>query len=352
MSGKRKVSPQEWLDCQLKGLAGYSDPDNLKKMQVEVDSCIRWNAFKIDEYRLEEKSGYDRSKEIQERQEEFEWAIDLKLLIEKMIESAPDLPVLPPPDPLIKLTGTIKEIEYIKAIACFDAEAYSTMKDKMARQRENDDIGVAVTMIAQTISGVAPHAMSGISKSDKLKCLFIKGKIDGKSFSGWFGMTNLEVGDKVEMAAMPDGEGYLVYAVINVTKGTISMTPKCCVGRWTNSFNTTLIFSLLFFVLPFLFLYLAAGFFIITFILYVFLSLVMACFIYYTIEKKQGVQFDLYARIAIALGFPGGERFDLLKNAGFLLKGKLGSEELSREIGNSPVPQPSRKKGAEYFYYY
>ncbi|MBM1020224.1 hypothetical protein EIC82_03825 [Enterobacter sp. A11] len=267
------------------------------------------------------------------------------------IEKFPPLPVLPPPEPLIKISGVIEEVEFIKARAWFDAQAYMTTGDLQAFKARLDGKGMVGAMLTQSFSG---SAVSSSGSSDKVNCLYTKGKINGKTFSGWFGMTDIRPGDRVEMAAMPFGDGYLVYAIINLARGTISITPECFKGKSSNAFHIVASFIFAILLIPFLYPFFSTNSFFSTLCIYVVTSLLLSIGVYKRAMKRKGEQFKLYGRIADVLGFPGGERFNLLSHAGKITQKKKDAGDIRpRTEGEIPMPQ-SGSDGYiyEYFYYY
>lgn len=154
-----------------------------------------------------------------------------KKRLEAKIDSFPPLPVLPPPEPLIKISGTIDEITYTKALACFDVGAYTTMQEQLERKRRRDSIGTSAAMVAQVLAGSAPH----VGKTDNVwqrdKSVYVQGKIDGKPFAGWVETADVQPGEQVMMAAVPDGDGYMIYAIAAPEKNIVYLPPKCWSGK-------------------------------------------------------------------------------------------------------------------------
>ncbi|WP_428943822.1 putative type VI secretion system effector [Pantoea sp. FN060301] len=335
-------------------IADYPDIDDLySRIESQSSMINRW----LELHREYLASREDADFTTQEIQEHNEFIDDLFLnfiFLGEKIETFPPRPVLPPPAPLIKISGVIEEVEFTKAMACFEAEAYSTVRDELERKRQQDNIGALVAMTVQALAGTPPHAMINDGQPRKLKCLYVKGKIDGKVFSGWFGMTNIRPGDKVEMAVMPDGDGYLAYAIINLSRKTISMTPECNDGKSSNAFHLTALFFFVVFFIPFIFPFLYANAFLTTLCVYVSVSLFISVGVYKQTQNKKGAQFDLYERIADVLGFPGGERFQLTVHSARILNEKeKNGEYYLRKEGDVPMPQrASDGFSHEFFYYY
>ncbi|EGI5078298.1 hypothetical protein AH866_24660, partial [Salmonella enterica subsp. enterica serovar Infantis] len=150
-----------------------------------------------------------------------------KKRLEAKIDSFPPLPVLPSPEPLIKISGTVDEITYTKALACFDVGAYTTMQEQLERKCNRDNIGTSVAMVAQVLAGSAPH----VGKTDNVwqrdKSMYVQGKIDGKPFAGWVETADVQPGEQVMMAAVPNGDGYMIYAIAVPEKNIVYLPPKC-----------------------------------------------------------------------------------------------------------------------------
>lgn len=161
-----------------------------------------------------------------------------KKRLEAKIDSFPPLPVLPPPEPLIKISGTIDEITYTKALACFDVGAYTTMREQLERKRNRDNIGTSVAMVAQVLAGSAPH----VGKTDNVwqrdKSVYVQGKIDGKPFAGWVETADVQPGEQVMMAAVPDGDGYMIYAIAVPERKDVFLPPKCRSGKGWYGYKT------------------------------------------------------------------------------------------------------------------
>ncbi|KMV35860.1 putative type VI secretion system effector [Franconibacter pulveris] len=342
---------QQWRDNIFRETKGYSDLAVLKTSLESSVSLVSDFLKTQKEYLASHQDCDFTEQEIQNDNEYVDrQSLYIAFLIDE-IEKFPPMPVLPPPEPLIKVCGVVEEVEFIKARAWFDAQAYMTTDDLQAFKAQLDSKGMVGAMLTNSFSG---SAVSSSGSSDKMNCLYTRGKINGKTFSGWFGMTDIRPGDSVEMAAMPYGDGYLVYAIINISRGTISITPECNEGKPSNAFyvNALIIFGL--FLIPFLYPFFAANAFFSTLCIYVATSLFVSIGVYKRIQAAKGSQFDLYGRIANVLGFPGGERFQLTVHSAKILKRK---RELGKFVqrAEESVPTPQRASEGymcEYFYYY
>ncbi|MFG6654891.1 putative type VI secretion system effector [Scandinavium sp. M-37] len=352
MNANTKMSPQEWLDWQLRDFNGYKDLDELQSCLLSSHAKIEAARLNIQKYTSPEFAGMYNREDIQRNEDRIEWALELKTLIEKEIADFPPLPVLPPPGPLEKISGVVEEVTLTKAMACFDAEAYSTMKDELERKRNRDNAGAAIAMAAQTLSGTAPHALINDGKANKLKCLYIKGKVNGKLFSGWLGMTNIRSGDFAEMAVVPSGDGYLTYAVANPELRTISLTPKCDMGYNTISLKQGMViwlsFGAVFYAIG---LAAAPSNWIITTVLYIAMSFLMSHFIMWRLRKENRYIMRLYDETCDVFMIPE------YKKTGFRGYSKKKAKEVKLANGtprseNVIMPNQNVNYVYEYFFYY
>lgn len=351
MTDKKPFSPQEWLDWQLKGLDGYKDLNKLNRLLISAEASISLNSERIEERAPLVAAGLIKSDDSDRYQERLEWALEVKALIEKEIADFPPLPVLPPSGPLEKISGVLEEVTFTKAMACFEAEAYSTMRDELERKRSSDNAGAAIVMVAQALSGTAPHALINDGKAKKLKCLYVKGKIGGKAFSGWFGMTNIRPGDFVEMAVVPSGDGYLAYAIANPEQRTISLTPGCNVNSATE-IKVRLLYPL-FLLIPF------APFFIFGDFLFASMSYATALAILMTYSitnyrRTKKMKCELYESISDVLSDSAkNSRNILIESRRIMLEKNSKDEIVQRKAGDIPMPQVDRHEFVwEFFYYY
>lgn len=351
LSQEPEEALQQWRKNITSGTSGYLDLAVLKT-SLESSVSLVGDFLKTQKEYLASHQDSDFTEQEIKSDNEFvdRQSLYIAFLIDE-IDKFPPMPVLPPPEPLIKVCGVIEEVEFIKARAWFDAQAYMTTDDLQVFKAQLDNKGMVGAMLTHSFSG---SAVGSSGSSHKVNCLYTKGKINGKTFSGWFGMTDIRPGDLVEMAAMPDGDNYLVYAIINITRGTISLTPKCYKGRLSNSFHLVSLFTFAMVLVPFLYPFFAAHAFLSTLCIYIATSLFLSIAIYRRGQNEEGNQYKLYGRIADALGFPGGERFDLLSHAGKIIKKKKDAGEIRpRKEGEIPVPQGGSDGYVyEYFYYY
>lgn len=341
----------QWRKNITSGTNGYLD---LAVLKTALESSVSLVGGFLKTQKGYLASHQDSDFTVQEIQDDNEYvdrqSLYIAFLIEE-IEKFPPMPVLPPPEPLIKIIGVVEEVEFIRARAWFDAQAYMTTDNLQVFKAQLDSKGMVGAMLTNSFSG---SAVGSSISSHKVNCLYTRGKINGKTFSGWFGMTDIRPGDHVEMAAMPDGDNYLVYAIINISRGTISITPECFKGKSSNAFHIVALFVFSVLLIPFLYPFFTANAFLNTLCIYVATSLLSSVGIYRQGMKRQGEQFKLYGRIADVLDFPCGERFDLLSHAGKITKRKKDAGEIRPRIeGEIPMPQSGSDGYVyEYFYYY
>lgn len=209
----------------------YMDIMNLSDDLSSVNINIRVSKAAIYKYSQSERKSQYEDDYFASSREEIIYLEALKKQLEEKIDSFPPGPVLPPPAPLIKVSGTIDEITYTKALTCFDVGVYTTMQEQLERKRNRDNIGTSVAMVAQVLAGSAPH----VGKTDNVwqrdKSVYVQGKIDGKPFSGWVETADVQPGEQVMMAAVPDGDGYMIYAIAVPEKNIVYLPPKCWSGK-------------------------------------------------------------------------------------------------------------------------
>ncbi|WP_312209833.1 putative type VI secretion system effector [Pseudescherichia sp.] len=349
LSREPEETLQQWRDNIFRETRGYSDLKILKSYMESSSSRLIDNLKSHEEYlasnreeEFSEKGIFYHNSYIDDESLEL-------VFMASEIDKFPPMPVLPPPEPLIKISGVIEEVEFIKARAWFDAQAYMTTNDLQAFKAQLDSKGMVGAMLTNSFSG---SAVNNSVSLHKVNCLYTKGKINGKIFSGWFGMTNICPGDYVEMAVMPSSEEYLTYAIANPEQRTLSLTPKCHSNGWLYSLPMSFVGSFGVLFIPSLLIALCAGMSWLPWSIfwYVLLSTAFGISIYRNTKKEHGVHFVLYRRIAIALELPGGDKYDLGKVS---RKKKKENAWIPRKEGEIPMPQDQWNEYAyEYFYYY
>lgn len=231
-----------------------------------------------------------------------------KKRLEVKIDSFPPLPVLPPPEPLIKISGTVDEITCTKALACFDVGAYTTMQEQLERKRRRDSIGTSAAMVAQVLAGSAPH----VGKTDNVwqrdKSVYVQGKIDGKPFAGWVETVDVQPGEQVMMAAVPDGDGYMIYAIAVPGKNIVYLPPKCRRSKKSGiiSDNIRAIAMMHVVLSPFFIIILFMSREFLNSFLFIFIaSIFLGPIIKYRIDKREGPYWEFFQKIDDVLHLDG-----------------------------------------------
>ncbi|WP_029592808.1 hypothetical protein [Franconibacter pulveris] len=233
---------QQWRDNIFRETKGYSDLKILKSYMESSASRLTDNLKSHKAYLDSHQENEFSEKGVTFHNEYVDDESFELVFMASEIEKFPPMPVLPPPEPLIKVCGVVEEVEFIKARAWFDAQAYMTTDDLQAFKAQLDSKGMVGAMLTNSFSG---SSVSSYGSSDKVNCLYTKGKINGKTFSGWFGMTDIRPGDRVEMAVAPYGDSYLVYAIASPERRTVSFVPGCDFGTKTVNLKQGMIISLI-----------------------------------------------------------------------------------------------------------
>ena len=211
----------ESLDDEYMDIMRLMDNLSTVKIKIKVRKALIYKRSK-SEHKTKVDEDY-----IALTSEEVIHLEEQKKRLQEKIASFPPLPVLPPPAPLIKVSGTVDEISYTKALACFDVGAYTTMQEQLERKRRRDSIGTSAAMVAQVLAGSAPH----VGKTDNVwqrdKSVYVQGKIDGKPFAGWVETADVQPCEQVMMAAVPGGDGLIIYAIAVPEKNIVYLPPKC-----------------------------------------------------------------------------------------------------------------------------
>ncbi|EKS3673132.1 hypothetical protein QL374_003076 [Salmonella enterica] len=147
--------------------------------------------------------------------------------LDAILATEPPPPELPPRQPLFKVSGMLEEFSVQKVIGYFTDREYDP--EAFAHQESRNQVGGLLVAMTGNTAGAAVTGQSQVRMSDASD--FVRGKINGVSFSGWLGKTNVKVGDFVEMAVMGREEHYVVYAIALPELRTITMTPYCRHGR-------------------------------------------------------------------------------------------------------------------------
>ncbi|KEY59309.1 putative type VI secretion system effector [Serratia sp. DD3] len=269
-------------------------------------------------------------------------------------DNFPAQPELPPTQPLIKISGILEEISFKKVIGYFAYTEYSTEKQRAEEKLKRDNSGaVLVAVLSAFANSTAPNLLKD-GKKKEYQCLYVKGKIGGKSFSGWLNKTDIKVGDYLEMAVMPDGDEYKMYAVANPEQQTISTTPGCSTGsRWftvKSLIKMSTIPSAVLILLPssfasptleqwvhiFFFYFLVAG----SFFIYTYRSLI----------NEYRAPGDLFERICATLNIPNGKGLALAIYTGNFIKEKK-RKGIWIESDNEKMPQQKSQADSNFYFY-
>ena len=189
--------------------------------------------------------------------------------------------------------------------------------------------------------------------SHKVNCLYTKGKINGKTFSGWFGMTDIRPGDSVEMAVAPNDDSYLVYAIASPERRTVSFVPGCDIGTKTVNMKQGIVIWLVLGLLAYIpgiwgntHGWLTATLF------YFAVCILMAYITLYQIRRKNKsimVLFDEICDVLMPEHKNQGLRSFSKRKAKEL---KLRGQQSNADDVQRPVPNQSSNYIEEYFFYY
>jgi len=356
MEDDLKTRIKAWVDSYYAETEGYTDPDYLYDVLMTCGVKIELATKRIEEYAPQAALSRYAREVLPEYQKKLEWGHALSAELEEQLARFPPLPVLPPTAPLIKLSGVVDEVEFTKGMVCFDAEVYTTVRDELERKRQRDNIGALVAMSAQMLAGSPPHAMIRDGELNKQKSLHVKGKVDGKSFAGWFGMTDIRPGDYVEMAAMPDNDGYLIYAIASPKRRTVSFVPRCDFGNQTVNIKQSIVIWLiagLVVYIPSLMINPESR--LAVTVIYLVACYLLARFSQYQIRKQKGCIMRLFDEICDVL-MPEHKRKGLrmFSKRKAKLRKKEGQEKsiVEYDADIRPLPHQSSDYIKEYFFYY
>ncbi|WP_330985138.1 MULTISPECIES: putative type VI secretion system effector [Enterobacterales] len=146
--------------------------------------------------------------------------------LNKTLGNKPPLPVLPPKQGLIKLSGILEEIEILYVRGYFTDREYEP--EEFSRQESRRQWGsVLLAMIGES-AAASVNSQEQTRMSDGYD--FVKGKINGISFHGWLGRVVAQKGDYVELVATKQNGHYEVYALAIPDLNVISVLPRCYQG--------------------------------------------------------------------------------------------------------------------------
>ncbi|WP_415838646.1 putative type VI secretion system effector, partial [Rahnella victoriana] len=217
----------------------FKDPDRLEGCFASLKIYIASRTESINEYdeichpsHATESSEERKNREyIDTLRERVIRAKEYLRQVEAEKNSFPPLPDLPPTKSLIKISGIVEELSVKKVIGYFDFSEYSTKKARAEEKIKRDNEGASLLLLLQFFAGDAPHARFNDGKRKESQCIYVTGKVDSRVFSGWLRHSNMQVGDYVEIAAMPENNEYRMYAVANPKTRIISTTQNCHFGR-------------------------------------------------------------------------------------------------------------------------
>ena len=269
--------------------------------------------------------------------------------VEDLIATRPPAPELPPRKPLMKVVGIVEEIDVMKVVGYFQEREYDP--EAFAKHEENEQVGALILAMIGNTAGSAVTSQSSVRM--KSYCDFVRGRINGKSFYGWLGKTNIQVGDYVEMAAMEKDGGYVIYAIAHPERRTISVTPRCSKGLDGYIKNTRLYVRVFNFIVALIILVplaiaggLTLSILFISFIVYWVLEPIIY-FISSKLERKNPKKnYVLAGLIFEVLGFKNPTAVDLVK----ITKNKLKSKEIP--VKNNDPAWPDKECIMNYYYYY
>jgi len=266
--------------------------------------------------------------------------------LEAILATEPPPPVLPPRQPLFKVSGVLEEFSVQKVIGYFTDREYDP--EGFAKQEASEQVG---SLLLAVTGNAAGSAVTGQSKTRiKNACDFVRGKINGVPFSGWLGKTHVRAGDYVEMAVTGRGNHYVVYAITLPELHTITMTPQCKCGREGDIYfelhcsapTMAGIYAVLFISLKFF----GADWKAVFFCLAIAAAMLVVAGIYtvFSIRKKPNPSTLLAESIFTALNFTEPRRVDLRK---------ITKEQAKKKppVADREMPSP-RSAWMDFFYYY
>lgn len=151
----------------------------------------------------------------------------IRKCLEDELKDYPSPPILPPPGNVSKIIGVIDELNVILAKACFALGAYANMELKIANKKFQEAQGNALAQGMRILSNSTAMNSDVYDFHERIPALYLKGKINGKSFCGWFNNINIVDGDKVEMAVVEQEGHYLAYGIVNLRDETVILPPRC-----------------------------------------------------------------------------------------------------------------------------
>ncbi|KGM28307.1 hypothetical protein KS18_10495 [Photorhabdus luminescens] len=272
--------------------------------------------------------------------------------LDAILAKEPPPPELPPRKPLIKVSGVLEELEILCVKGYFSDRKYDP--EEFARREENRQFGALLLAMLGNSSQAAVNLRTE-GRLSKI-CHFVQGKINGIPFHGWIGLTTVKTGDYVELAVTDQGKYYVVYALTNPERRTISITPCCNKGTRSKAKDAVFYTSCVFFII--IVVCLGAIFFSgggnfwdgadLLILCLMFLATIFSFYAYSASIKKPWPSVKLAQDIFSVLGFPNPQDISLEK----LTKKRL------REIKSNPSPEnseevlPDKLCILSHYYYY
>lgn len=187
--------------------------EELRKQKASLEIDIRIHK----KWLIEHPRSADSLKEIVEAEGKIS-EIDALLAIE------PPYPELPPRQPLIKVSGVLEEIEILFARGFFTDREYEP-EEFVRKERSRHWGSVLLAVIGESAAAAAVNSQDDIRQTDVYD--FVKGKVNGVPFHGWFGRTTAKQGDYIELAVVAKEGYYEAYALAVPDLRIISMLPRC-----------------------------------------------------------------------------------------------------------------------------
>ncbi|MBU9816611.1 hypothetical protein J1781_17370 [Rahnella sp. C60] len=344
-----------------------SEYRDLERLEVSLDCLdiyIEHRSEKINEYDemknpiQEEESSPEAYKRmfIDETRLSVIRAEEYLKQVQAEINSFPTPPELPPTKQLIKISGIVEELSIKKVIGYFDFSEYSTEKARAEEKIKRDNEGASLLLLLQFFAGDAPHARFNDGRRKESQCNYVTGRVDGKAFSGWLRHTNMQVGDYVEIAAMPENNEYRIYAVANPKTQIISTTQNCHFGRKYSNVKEFTVLTGIFYTSIFIFLCLlefpTLEKFFYALLTIFFLTFTTTFFITRGIKNENRAPGELFEKICNVLEISNGETLNLAKYSRHKIKKiKKTNNQSGYEKVPSAIIQTLDKGSFDVFYY-
>ncbi|PQQ36417.1 hypothetical protein C6H68_19455 [Photorhabdus luminescens] len=273
--------------------------------------------------------------------------------LDAILAKEPPPPELPPRKPLIKVSGVLEEWEILCVKGYFSDREYDP--EEFARREENRQFGALLLAMLGNSSQAAVNLRTDVRLSEI--CHFVQGKINGIPFHGWLGLTTVKAGDYVELAVTDQGEYYVVYALTNPERRTISITPCCNKGTrskaWDEVFYTFCVFFYNHSYLSWCYLFFQEGAVFgigpdLLTLCIMSVATVFSFYAYFVSIKKPWPSVKLAQDIFSVLGFPNPQDVSLSK----LTKKRIKEIRANLSPENSEEVLPDKLCILSHYYYY